>query len=88
MAPTVASRRGTPRTVTPHLLLVAAFLVLEVNVVTSALVLWELDGGGPAGRIVDPAPFPDSSSRRRAPRAWSNRVHHHRRLPGVRADAT
>ncbi len=40
-------------------LLVAAVLVLLVNVVTFALVYWQLDGGGPAGRIADPAPFPD-----------------------------
>jgi uncharacterized membrane protein len=40
-------------------LLVAALLVLVVNVVTFALLYWELDGGGPAGRIAEPAPFPD-----------------------------
>lgn len=40
-------------------LLVAALLVLVVNVVTFALLYWELDGGGPAGRIVVPAPYPD-----------------------------
>jgi uncharacterized membrane protein len=40
-------------------LLVAALLVLAVNVVTFALLYWELDGGGPAGRIAEPAPFPD-----------------------------
>jgi uncharacterized membrane protein len=44
---------------TPGRLLVAAVLVLEVNVVTFALVYWEVDGGGPAGRTADPAPFPD-----------------------------
>jgi uncharacterized membrane protein len=40
-------------------LLVAALLVLVVNVVTFALLYWELDGGGPAGRIAEPALFPD-----------------------------
>jgi hypothetical protein len=40
-------------------LLVAATLVLVANVVTFALLYWQLDGGGPAGRIADPAPFPD-----------------------------
>lgn len=40
-------------------LLVAAGLLLAANVVTFALVYWELDGGGPAGRIADPAPLPD-----------------------------
>jgi hypothetical protein len=40
-------------------LLVAASLILAANVVTFALLYWQLDGGGPAGRIADPAPFPD-----------------------------
>jgi uncharacterized membrane protein len=40
-------------------LLVAALLILVVNVVTFALLYWQLDGGGPARRIADPAPFPD-----------------------------
>jgi len=40
-------------------LLVAALLILVVNVVTFALLYWQLDGGGPAGRIAEPAPFPD-----------------------------
>jgi uncharacterized membrane protein len=40
-------------------LLVAAVLVLVVNVVTFALLYWQLDGGGPDGRVADPAPFPD-----------------------------
>jgi uncharacterized membrane protein len=38
---------------------VAASLVLVVNVVTFALLYWQLDGGGPAGRAAEPAPFPD-----------------------------
>jgi uncharacterized membrane protein len=40
-------------------LLVAAGLILLSNVVIFALLYWELDGGGPAGRVADPAPFPD-----------------------------
>jgi uncharacterized membrane protein len=40
-------------------LLVAATLVLVANVVTFALLYWQLDGGGPAGRIAEPAPYPD-----------------------------
>jgi hypothetical protein len=40
-------------------LLVAATLVLTANVVTFALLYWQLDGGGPSGRMADPAPFPD-----------------------------
>ena len=46
-------------TLTAGRLLVAALLVLVVNVVTFALLYWELDGGGPAGRTAEPAPFPD-----------------------------
>ena len=40
-------------------LLIAALLVLLVNVVTFALLYWQLDGGGPAGRVAEQAPFPD-----------------------------
>ncbi|MGY1780558.1 hypothetical protein [Geodermatophilus sp. SYSU D01036] len=40
-------------------LLVAAGLVLLVNVVTFALLYWQLDGGGPAGRVAEPRPYPD-----------------------------
>jgi uncharacterized membrane protein len=40
-------------------LLIAALLVLLVNVVTFALLYWQLDGGGPAGRVAEHAPFPD-----------------------------
>jgi hypothetical protein len=40
-------------------LLVAAVIILLVNVVTFALLYWQLDGGGPAGRIAEPPPFPD-----------------------------
>jgi len=48
---------GVP--LTANRLLVAAGLVLMANVVMFALLYWQLDGGGPAGRIADPAPFPD-----------------------------
>ena len=40
-------------------LLVAGVLVLGTNVVTFALLYWQLDGGGPAGRIARPTPYPD-----------------------------
>jgi hypothetical protein len=40
-------------------LLIAAVLVFLTNVVTFGLLYWQLDGGGPAGRIAQPAPFPD-----------------------------
>ena len=40
-------------------LLVAGVLLLATNVVTFALLYWQLDGGGPAGRVARPAPYPD-----------------------------
>jgi hypothetical protein len=40
-------------------LLVAGSLVVLTNVITFGLLYWQLDGGGPAGRITDPAPEPD-----------------------------
>ena len=46
-------------TLTAGRLLVAAALVLLVNVVTFALLYWELDGGGPAARTAEPPPYPD-----------------------------
>jgi hypothetical protein len=48
---------GVPLTV--GRLLVAAVLILVVDVVTFALLDRQLDGGGPAGRVASPAPFPD-----------------------------
>ena len=40
-------------------ILVAACLVLMTNVVTFALLYWQVDGGGPARRVAEPPPFPD-----------------------------
>jgi hypothetical protein len=40
-------------------LLVAASLILFANVVTFGLLYWQLDGGGPAGRVGVPVQFPD-----------------------------
>jgi uncharacterized membrane protein len=40
-------------------LLVAGALVIIANVVTFGILYWQLDGGGPAGRIAVPAPAPD-----------------------------
>jgi hypothetical protein len=40
-------------------LLVAGVLVLGTNVMTFALLYWQLDGGGPAARVARPAPYPD-----------------------------
>jgi hypothetical protein len=40
-------------------LLIAGALVLTTNVITFALLYWQLDSGGPAGRAADPMPYPD-----------------------------
>lgn len=40
-------------------LLVAGVLTLATNVVTFGLLYWQLDGGGPARRVVAPASYPD-----------------------------
>ena len=40
-------------------LLVAGGLVLMANVITFGLLYWELDSGGPRGRVSDPMPYPD-----------------------------
>jgi uncharacterized membrane protein len=40
-------------------LLVAGALVLSTNVITFGLLYWQLDLGGPAGRVADPMPYPD-----------------------------
>jgi uncharacterized membrane protein len=40
-------------------LLVATALVLATNVVTFALVYWQIDGGGPFGRLSENPPYPD-----------------------------
>lgn len=44
---------------TPDRLLIAGALVLTTNVITFALLYWQLDSGGPAGRVADPVPYPD-----------------------------
>jgi uncharacterized membrane protein len=46
-----------PPTVTQ--LLVGAGIVLATNVVTFGLLYWQIDGGGPDGRLVQARPFPD-----------------------------
>ena len=40
-------------------LLISSVLTLATNVVTFGLVYWEIDGGGPSGRISEPSPYPD-----------------------------
>jgi uncharacterized membrane protein len=44
---------------TANRLLVAGALVLFTNVITFGMLYWQLDLGGPAGRVVDPMPYPD-----------------------------
>ena len=44
---------------TANRLLIAGAMVLATNVVTFGLLYWQLDGGGPAGRVSAPAPYPD-----------------------------
>jgi uncharacterized membrane protein len=48
---------GGPLTVSR--LLVAAVIVISTNIVTFGLVYWQVDGGGPAGRSIHAAPYPD-----------------------------
>ncbi len=40
-------------------LLVAGALVLTTNVITFGLLYWQLDSGGPIGRVTKPVPYPD-----------------------------
>ena len=51
------SNGHAPATVTQ--LLVGAALVLATNVVTFGLLYWQLDGGGPSGRLLHTEPYPD-----------------------------
>jgi uncharacterized membrane protein len=61
-------------------LLVAGALVLTTNIITFALLYWQLDSGGPAGRVSEPVPYPDfqfpqtSTSGLAAP-GWQPRFH-------------
>ena len=48
---------GSP--LTANRLLVAGAIVLITNVITFGLLYWQLDSGGPSGRILDPVPYPD-----------------------------
>jgi uncharacterized membrane protein len=48
---------GAPLTVSR--LLVAGAIVLVTNIVTFGVVYWQVDGGGPGGRLVHAVPYPD-----------------------------
>ena len=62
-------------TLTASRLWVAGALVIVTNIITFALLYWQLDAGGPAGRIANPAPepdfqFPQMADADPAKRAW------------------
>jgi uncharacterized membrane protein len=66
---------STGKHFTPGRLLTAGALVLFTNVVTFALLYWQLDGGGPAARDAGPGryrdfQFPQSISPELAPPGW------------------
>jgi hypothetical protein len=54
--------RSTPKGETPPTvtqLLVGAAIVLTTNIVTFGLLYWQVDGGGPSGRLVQAQAYPD-----------------------------
>jgi hypothetical protein len=70
----------TPPTVTQ--LLIGAAIVLTTNIVTFALLYWQVDGGGPSGRLVRARPYPDfqfpqTSTEGLAPPDWQPRFQDH-----------
>ena len=69
-----------PATVTQ--LLVGAALVLATNVVTFGLLYWQLDSGGPSGRLQHSEPYPDfqfpqTGTAGLAPPGWQPRFPDH-----------
>ena len=58
----VVALRTTPKGQTPPTvtqLLVGAAIVLATNIVTFGLLYWQLDSGGPNGRLLHSEPYPD-----------------------------
>ncbi len=56
-------------------LLAAGALALATNVIIFGLLYWQIDGGGPSGRVARPAPYPDfefpqTSTEGLAPPGW------------------
>jgi uncharacterized membrane protein len=51
--------RGGPETNSPGQLLRIGFLVWLYTIIAFAFLYWELDGGGPEARVVEPPKFPD-----------------------------
>jgi uncharacterized membrane protein len=69
-----------PPTVTQ--LLVGTGMVLATNIVTFGLLYWQLDGGGPRGRLVHSKPYPDfqfpqTGTEGLAPPDWQPRFQDH-----------
>lgn len=50
---------GGPETNSASALLGAGFLIWLYNIIASAFLFWELDGGGPEARVSAPPKFPD-----------------------------
>ena len=75
-----ADINGAPLSATR--LLVAGALVLGTNLVTFAVLYWELDGGGPWARAREPARYPDfqfpqTHTQGLAPPGWRPRFPDH-----------
>jgi hypothetical protein len=69
-----------PPTVTQ--LLVGTGIVLATNIVTFGLLYWQLDSGGPSGRLVHSKPYPDfqfpqTGTEGLAPPGWQPRFQDH-----------
>lgn len=77
--------RSTPKGQTPPTvtqLLVGAAITLATNIVTFGLMFWQVDSGGPSGRLLRPAPYPDfqfpqTGTEGLAPPNWQPRFQDH-----------
>jgi hypothetical protein len=77
--------RSTPRGQAPPTvtqLLVGAGIVLATNIVTFGLLYWQLDSGGPRGRLMHSEPYPDFQFPQSGPEAlgppgWQPRFQDH-----------
>jgi hypothetical protein len=63
-------------------LLVGTGIVLATNIVTFGLLYWQLDSGGPSGRLVHSKPYPDfqfpqTGTEALAPPGWQPRFQDH-----------
>lgn len=76
----LSGHRVDGTTLTAGRLLVAGALVMTTNIITFALLYWELDSGGPVGRAGATAKYPDfqfpqTSQEGLAPPDWVPRFH-------------